>query len=223
MVLSHRLIVGIGIFLAGCGSVKTPVGPTCVSCKPYFVRGAWYHPQDHYEYDEIGLASWYGDAFHGKQKATGERFDKMAMTAAHKTLPIPSIAEVTNMRNGRSLVVIIDDRGPYYPGRIIDLSYGAAKELDLHRFKPSQVRVKVLVADSYKLSLYIALHCKRRKDPLGRSWAQLYFQEILGLSQTQHFKHQHSVKLQKVKRASVTKVDTRKMKHRRLGSSLHLG
>ncbi|MDR1475973.1 MAG: septal ring lytic transglycosylase RlpA family protein [Holosporales bacterium] len=180
--ISSKWITGIGIFLAGCSSVKTPVGPTCVSCKPYVVRGSRYHPQTFYEYDEVGFASWYGDDFHGKSKATGERFNKMAMTAAHRTLPIPSVAKVTNLRNGRSVIVIIDDRGPYcYTGRIIDLSYGAAQVLDLHKYKPSKVRVQTLVADSFKLSLYIAKHCKRRKDPLGRTWSQLYFQEILGI------------------------------------------
>ncbi|MDR1034333.1 MAG: septal ring lytic transglycosylase RlpA family protein [Holosporales bacterium] len=134
-----------------------------------------------YEYDEVGLASWYGDDFHGKMKATGERFNKMAMTAAHRTLPLPSVVRVTNLRNGKSVIVIIDDRGPYcYAGRIIDLSYGAARALNLHRHKPSPVRVQTMVADSVKLSRYIATHCKKRRDPFGRTWAQLYFQEILG-------------------------------------------
>jgi rare lipoprotein A (peptidoglycan hydrolase) len=180
---SNKWFVGISIFLAGCGTVKTPAGPTCVSCKPYLVRGSWYHPQTFYEYDEIGLASWYGDDCHGKMKATGEKFNKLAMTAAHRTLPLPSVVRVTNLRNGKSVIVVVDDRGPYcYTGRIIDLSYGAAKVLDLHRYKPSAVRVQTLVADSIKLSRYIATHCRRRKDPFGRTWAQLYFQEILGIN-----------------------------------------
>jgi rare lipoprotein A len=106
----------------------------------------------------------------------------MAMTAAHRTLPIPSVVRVTNLRNGRSVIVVIDDRGPFcYKGRIIDLSYMAAKELDLHRYKPSPVRVQTIVSDSLKLSNYIANFCKRRKDPFGRTWSQLYFQEIKGM------------------------------------------
>jgi rare lipoprotein A len=116
-------------------------------------------------------------------KATGEKFNKNAMTAAHRTLPLPSVVRVTNLRNGKSVILVVDDRGPYcYTGRIIDLSYGAAKVLDLHRFKPSEVRVQTLVADSIKLSRYIATYCKNRKDPFGRTWAQLYFQEILGIN-----------------------------------------
>ena len=176
-------IVALSLCLVGCSQVKTPVGKTCVSCRPYTVRGSTYHPQLHYEYEEVGLASWYGarDGFHGKPKATGEIFHHMSMTAAHKTLPIPSVVKVTNLRNGKSIVVVVDDRGPFvYNGRIIDLSYGAAKTLDLHRYKPSNVKVQTLVTDSLKLSNYIASYCKNRKDPFGRSWAQIYFQEIAG-------------------------------------------
>jgi rare lipoprotein A len=180
-----HFIVLYALALAGCTSVKTPVGPTHVSCKPYSVRGTWYYPQKFYEYDEVGLASWYGsrDGFDGRPKATGEKFDHMSMTAAHRTLPIPSVAKVTNLRNGKSVIVVIDDRGPYcYKGRIIDLSFAAARALDLHRYKPSPVRVQVLVGDSLRLSQYIATHCKCRRDPHGRRWVQLYFQEILKIS-----------------------------------------
>jgi rare lipoprotein A len=178
----HKSLILLGIFLTGCSSVKTPSGPICVSCKPYVVRGSRYYPQTYYEYDETGLASWYGDDCHGKPKASGEKFNKLAMTAAHRTLPIPSVVKVTNLRNGKSVVVVVDDRGPFcYAGRIIDLSYGTAKVLDLHRYKPSKVRVQTLVSDSLKLSCYIAKFCKRRKDPFGRTWAQLYFQEIAGV------------------------------------------
>lgn len=183
MNFSKKYLVVALIFLVGCVGVKTPTGKTCVSCKPYFCRGSWHFPQNYYEYDEVGLASWYGDDCHGKPKATGEPFDKMSMTAAHKTLPIPSVVKVTNLRTGKSIVVVVDDRGPYvYKGRIIDLSYGASKALDLHTYKPSQVRVQTLVADSLKLSNYIANYCNKRKDPFGRSWAQLYFQEIRGIN-----------------------------------------
>ncbi|MDR2458948.1 MAG: septal ring lytic transglycosylase RlpA family protein [Holosporales bacterium] len=175
-----RTIAIVTATLTGCTGVhRTPVGPTCVSCKPYYCRGSWHHPQLYYEYDEVGLASWYGDDCHGKKKATGEPFDKMAMTAAHKTLPLPSVVKVTSLVTGKSVVVIIDDRGPYvYAGRIIDLSYGAAMRLGIHNRKPSKVRVEVLVEDSVKLSRYIAAYCCNRRDPFGRTWNQLYFQEI---------------------------------------------
>jgi rare lipoprotein A (peptidoglycan hydrolase) len=165
--------------LCGCSSVKTPAGPTCVSCKPYHCRGSWHYPQRYYEYDEVGLASWYGDDWVGKPKATGEPFNKNAFTAAHRTLPIPSIVRVTSLRNGRSIIVLIDDRGPFvYEGRIIDLSCAAARELNVHMYKPSPVRVECLVGESLRLSQYIARYCKHRRDPYGRSWIQIYYQEI---------------------------------------------
>jgi rare lipoprotein A (peptidoglycan hydrolase) len=134
----------------------------------------------------VGLASWYGDDFCGKAKASGENFDKMALTAAHKTLPIPSVVKVTNIKTGRSVIVVVDDRGPFvYSGRIIDLSYGAANVIGLSRGKPSPVRVQALVSDSLRLSHYIRRHCKKKRDPYGRTWAQLYFQEICDYRRTQ--------------------------------------
>lgn len=166
------------IFLVGCAT-RTTVGPVHLSDKTYFCRGSWHHPQNYYEYDEVGIASWYGDDFHGKAKASGEKFNKMALTAAHKTLPIPSVVKVTSYKTGRSIVVVIDDRGPFvYKGRIIDLSYNAAKALGIHNMKPSAVRVQTLVSDSLKLSQYIGWNCKNKRDVSGRSWAEIYFQEI---------------------------------------------
>ncbi|MBR1479825.1 MAG: septal ring lytic transglycosylase RlpA family protein [Alphaproteobacteria bacterium] len=176
----HKYSLLALLFLVGC-AVRTPVGPTHMSDKVYYCRGSWHYPQDYYEYDEIGLASWYGDAFHGKAKASGEKFDKFAMTAAHKTLPIPSVVRVESFKTGKSVIVVVDDRGPFcYRGRIIDLSYGAACALGIHKMKPSDVRVTTLVSESLKLSRYIYYNCKGRRDPFGRSWAQLYFQEIRG-------------------------------------------
>ena len=166
------------VFFVGCAT-RTPVGPVHMSNKTYFCRGEWHHPQNYYEYDEVGIASWYGDDFHGKPKASGERFNKMAMTAAHKTLPIPSVVKVTSYQTGKSIIVVVDDRGPFvYNGRIIDLSYNAAKALGIHNMKPSTVRVQTLVSDSLKLSQYIGWNCKNKRDIYGRSWAEIYFQEI---------------------------------------------
>lgn len=99
---------------------------------PYRVRGVSYSPmavdEPHFE---RGLASWYGRRFHGKPTSSGEPYDMYAMTAAHRTLPIPSYARVTNLDNGRSVIVRINDRGPFHPDRVIDLSYTAAYKLDL--------------------------------------------------------------------------------------------
>ena len=176
--MRKKILYTMLIFLVGCAT-RTPVGPVHMSSKTYFCRGSWHHPQNYYEYDEVGIASWYGDDFHGKRKASGERFNKMALTAAHKTLPIPSVAKVTSYKTGKSVIVVIDDRGPFvYKGRIIDLSYSAAKALGIHHMKPSAVRVQTLVSDSLRLSQYIGWNCKNKRDANGRSWAEVYFQEI---------------------------------------------
>ncbi len=96
-------------------------------------------------YRERGVASWYGPDFHGLKTATGERYDMFAMTAAHKTLPIPCYARVTNLSNGRSIVVRINDRGPFVANRIIDLSYTAANRLDMIRNGTAFVEVETLL------------------------------------------------------------------------------
>lgn len=107
-----------------------PGGPN----KPYAVNGRSYTPETRdVAVRETGLASWYGRKFHGRRTASGEVYNMYAMTAAHPTLPIPSYARVRNPRNSREVVVRINDRGPFHPGRIIDLSYTAALKLDLLR------------------------------------------------------------------------------------------
>lgn len=96
----------------------------------YEIRGETYVPDDtDVPLRETGLASWYGHPFHGRRTATGERYDMNAMTAAHKTMPLPSYARVRNLRNGREIIVRVNDRGPFYPGRVIDLSRAAARKL----------------------------------------------------------------------------------------------
>jgi rare lipoprotein A len=110
--------------------------------KPYQVRGQWYYPAEQPDYDETGIASWYGDAFNGKPTANGEIFDMHALSAAHKTLPLPSLVEVTNLDNGRSMQLRVNDRGPFVDNRIIDLSRGAAEELGVLRPGLARVRVR---------------------------------------------------------------------------------
>jgi len=110
--------------------------------KPYQINGIWYYPSEQPNYDETGIASWYGDAFHLKATANGELFDMNAMTAAHKTLPLPSIVEVTNLDNGRKLQVRVNDRGPFVGDRIIDMSYAAAQQLGFERKGLARVRVR---------------------------------------------------------------------------------
>lgn len=99
-------------------------------------------------YDETGLASWYGTKFHGRRTSSGEAYDMLALTAAHKTLPIPSYATVTNLDNGRRTIVRINDRGPFHDDRIIDLSYAAAVKLDYHGVGTARVRVETITFDA---------------------------------------------------------------------------
>ncbi len=119
--------------------------------KPYQIKGVWYYPKEDWSYVETGIASWYGPNFHGKQTANGEIFDQNAVTAAHKTLPMPTAARVTNLENGRSLVVRVNDRGPFVHGRIIDLSRRSAQLLGFERQGTARVRVEILPGESRKL------------------------------------------------------------------------
>ena len=118
---------------------------------PYEVAGVWYYPSEDYGYRETGLASWYGPGFHGKRTANGEVYDMNAMTAAHKTLPMPSVVRVTNLENGRQIKVRINDRGPFVDGRIIDLSRRAAQMLDVERAGTARVRVELIPEDTLTL------------------------------------------------------------------------
>ena len=110
--------------------------------KPYTVAGRVYVPEEDASYREEGLASWYGDDFHGRQTANGEVFDMASLTAAHPTLPIPSYARVTNLSNGKSLIVRVNDRGPYHGNRLIDVSNKAAELLEFKGNGVARVRVE---------------------------------------------------------------------------------
>ncbi|MFZ4808479.1 MAG: septal ring lytic transglycosylase RlpA family protein [Hyphomicrobiaceae bacterium] len=109
---------------------------------PYKVAGRWYVPREEPGYDRTGLASWYGADFHGRRTANGEIYDRHALTAAHPTLPLPSYAYVTNLENGRTVLVRINDRGPYAHDRVLDLSQTAARLLDTERRGVAKVRVR---------------------------------------------------------------------------------
>lgn len=116
--------------------------------KPYQINGNWYYPKEDYSYDESGIASWYGDDFHDQRTANGETYNKNELTAAHKTLPLPTLARVTNLENGRSIVVRINDRGPFSGARIIDMSQRAAQLLGFEKQGTAKVRVQVLADES---------------------------------------------------------------------------
>ncbi len=113
---------------------------------PYTILGKTYHLiQDESSYKERGYASWYGKKFNGFKTSNGEIYDMYAMTAAHKTLPIPSYVRVTNVVNGKTVVVRVNDRGPFHAGRIIDLSYAAAQRLGIHKAGTGLVDVEIVL------------------------------------------------------------------------------
>jgi rare lipoprotein A len=142
-IINLRLLPAIALLgLGGCqfGATPPPERPPASvpsgsnpnKTNPYVVLGRRYVPlKNSHGYRERGVASWYGPNFHGKPTANGEVFDMNDLSAAHKTLPLPSYAEVTNLRNGRRVVVRINDRGPFVDNRLIDLSRAAAHELDI--------------------------------------------------------------------------------------------
>lgn len=113
--------------------------------------GTWYYPQEDYSYSEVGIASWYGEDFHAKKTANGENYDMNTLTAAHRTLPLPSIVKVTNLENGRSLVLRVNDRGPYAKNRIIDISKRGAQLLGFQTKGTAKVRVEILPEESKEL------------------------------------------------------------------------
>ena len=115
--------------------------------EPYEIDHVWYFPSYNANYDQTGVASWYGHPFHGRPTANGERYDMNDVTAAHPTLPLPSRVRVTNLENGRQLVLRVNDRGPFIDGRLIDVSRRAAQLLGFYREGLAEVRVEYLGLD----------------------------------------------------------------------------
>ncbi|GAB4153303.1 MAG: hypothetical protein Tsb0016_25790 [Sphingomonadales bacterium] len=148
----------LALFVAGCGTSVShyPVasssgGGAPKLGKPYRINGVWYYPKDDPAYREVGMASWYGPGFHGRQTANGERYNMNALTAAHRTLPMPSFVRVTNLANGRSLVLRVNDRGPFAKGRIIDVSRRAAQLLGFEKAGVTRVQVVRVTPDGQPL------------------------------------------------------------------------
>lgn len=110
--------------------------------RPYHVNGRTYVPTENDNYAATGIASWYGDAFHGRRTANGEVYDMAAITAAHPTMPLPSYARITNTGNGRSIIVRVNDRGPYAPGRVMDVSSRVADLLDMKGAGTAHVHIE---------------------------------------------------------------------------------
>lgn len=144
------LLVACALAMAGCGHSRRidrdiygpgPGGSYRIG-NPYQIGGTWYYPSENARYDAIGVASWYGREFRGNSTANGERFDPRRLTAAHTTLPLPVLVRVSNLDNGRSIILRVNDRGPFVNGRIIDVSEAAAEELGFKDQGTARVRVR---------------------------------------------------------------------------------
>ena len=153
----------IGLLVAACGSQQRTSGyaetghkrgarPMYKIGAPYQIGGVWYYPAVDYRYDETGVASWYGEQFDQQYTANGETFDLNRLTAAHRTLPMPSIVQVTNLDNGRSMRLRVNDRGPFARGRILDVSRRAAQLLGFENNGTALVRVTIVKDESIKVA-----------------------------------------------------------------------
>ncbi len=163
----------LALALAGCSSTPSSTarnpddgrGSYRVG-KPYVIDGKTYYPAEDMSYSETGIASWYGPGFHGRNTANGEVYDQEQISAAHKTLPLPSIVRVTNLDNGKSVVARVNDRGPFVSGRIIDMSKGGAHELGLDISGTAHVRVEILRRES-EIVKQVALNGGTRSDQMA--------------------------------------------------------
>lgn len=158
------LVVAGGAFLASCAETEfiaqtakrigvsqeeAAAAPSLYKVgNPYQINNTWYYPAVDYTYEETGIASWYGSDFHGKPTANGEKFDMNALSAAHRTLPMPSFVRVTNLENGRSVILRVNDRGPFARGRIIDVSRRGAQLLGFEGKGTARVNVSILAEES---------------------------------------------------------------------------
>jgi len=148
-----RMVQAVG--QSGGGSEAIPQTRYVVGV-PYRINGVWYYPEENFTYDRTGIASFYGGErsgvdFHGRLTANGEVYDMNSMTAAHNTLPLPTLVRVTHLENGRSIVVRVNDRGPFVNNRIIDLSRRGAQLLGFERSGTATVRVQVMNDESRRL------------------------------------------------------------------------
>jgi rare lipoprotein A len=125
-------------------SQTTRPGVVQATLRPYQIKGVWYYPKIDNAYDETGIASWYGEPFHGRKTAIGEVYDMNEMTAAHKTLHLPANVRVTNLENGRSVILRVNDRGPFVNERIIDVSRRGAQLLGFQNQGTARVRVQIV-------------------------------------------------------------------------------
>jgi len=180
MMRSGSIVVAlmVAVFLSGCAetkfltsSAKHAAGDQTSNGKykignPYQIQGVWYYPAEDFEYVETGIASWYGQQFQGKPTANGEVFDMNLVSAAHRTLPLPSIIRVTNLENGRSLVVRVNDRGPFAHGRILDMSKRGAQLLGYQKQGTARVKVELLKDQSLALKSSLVNQLSAENSPI---------------------------------------------------------
>ncbi len=160
------LASAMAVFLSGCSVsqvTKTP-SPVRSTSRPYVIKNCVYVPQNHFELVQTGIASYYGgkDGFHGAKTASGERFNMFQLSAAHKTLPLPSMIMVENLENGKKLVLRVNDRGPFSSRRILDVSVAAAKRLGFYHKGCAKVRIYTLVDESLNMPENRPGFCKKK-------------------------------------------------------------
>src|SRR6478672_4550781 len=182
----------LGLLLGGCAETTyvveqskavsgntTPRTPYKVG-NPYQVNGVWYYPAVDYNYDQTGIASWYGPGFAGHATASGEEYDQDALTAAHKTLPMPTLVRVTNLENGRQIQLRINDRGPFVNDRIIDLSRRGAQLLGMVNNGTAKVRVQIMAEESRQLALGLGAGEEGVPKPTAAPAPQVTTQALAG-------------------------------------------
>src|ERR1700675_2714750 len=153
--IAHVLM--IGLLIVGLGAAQGPNNSEASSAQTSRIPKPEVRKQARTKPYQVGTASWYGEFFDGKQTASGEDYDMYDMTAAHPTLPMGSYVRVTNLRNGRAVVVKVNDRGPIVPGRIIDLSYGAAQVLNFQNRGLQRVRLDLVKPKTKHQQVYQTL------------------------------------------------------------------
>lgn len=124
---------------------------------PYKISGKTYYPKEDKNYKEVGIASWYGDDFHNKKTANSETYDMHDFTCAHRTLPLPSLVKITNLQNGKSMIVRVNDRGPFAKDRIVDVSKNVAKKLGFYSQGTTKVKIEFLEKETNEMLKYLKL------------------------------------------------------------------
>jgi rare lipoprotein A len=170
-------LLALALLLASCAEHGGPAptqqqaAPGYKVGKPYLIDGVWYYPAVDYNYTETGIASWYGPDFHGLATANGETYDMNALTAAHRTLPMPSMVRVTNLDNGRQIALRVNDRGPFANNRIIDVSRRAAQLLGFEQQGTARVRVDIMDAESRQLAMLagVAMPAAQQTAAVGQA------------------------------------------------------